>query len=182
MTAPGPRIRTPAGSRSFGTALDEAIDSFARAVVRSSSVDPVITELVRLRCAQYHDCRLCGSLRLQEAIDEGLDESAVAKIGRYESSDLDDAAKAALRLTDAMVISPAGIDEGLYEQLREHFTDTQIAELCFDVMKWSKQKFLVALRLERPPWEGIATLTFDARGEPRFGGPVAVAPAAPRPS
>jgi hypothetical protein len=175
MTADGlaPRIRTPGGSRSFGTPLDAAIDSFAAAVVRASSVDPVITELVRLRCAQYHDCRLCGSLRWQEAIDRGLDEAAVAKIGRYESSDLDDRAKAALRLADAMVIAPVRVDAELRTELREHFTDTQIAELCFDVMKWSKQKFLVALRLERPPWDGVATLSFDGRGEPRFGDPVA---------
>jgi hypothetical protein len=83
------------------------------------------------------------------------------------------APRTALRLADAMVIAPVRVDEELRTELREHFTDTQIAELCFDVMKWSKQKFLVALRLERPPWDGIATLTFDARGEPRFGDPVA---------
>lgn len=171
MTAFAPRIRTPDGSMSFGTALDTAIESFAAAVMRSSAVDPLITELVRLRCAQYHDCRVCGSLRLREAADEGLDEAGIAKIARYASSDLDDAAKAALRLADAIIIDPGGIDDGLYAELRESFTDTQIAELCFDVMKWSQQKFLVALRLETPPWEGTASLTFDARGEPRVGGP-----------
>jgi hypothetical protein len=173
MTGLAPRVQTPTGSRSFGTALDAALDAFAAAAVRASAVDPLVTELVRLRCAQYHDCRLCGSLRSQEAIDSGLDENAVAKIARYEDSDLDAAAKAALRLADAIIVDPGAIDDGLYGQLRESFTDVQIAELCFDVMKWSKQKFLVALRLESPPWEGIASLSFDARGEPRFGGPVA---------
>jgi hypothetical protein len=176
MTAQAARIRTPAaspgGSGRFGTALDAAIDAFAGAVVRSAAVDPLTTELVRLRCAQYHDCRLCGSLRSQIAIEQGLDEAVVAKIARYESSDLDEAAKAALRLTDAMVIHPGAVDDGLYAQLRRHFTDTQIAELCLDIMKWSQQKYLVALRLETPRWQGLATLTFDERGKPTIGGPV----------
>ena len=176
MTDAGPRIKTPTGSRSFGTPLDAAMDAFAAAVVRSSAVDPLVTELVRLRCAQYHDCRLCGSLRWQDAIDAGLDEAMVEKIARHEHSDLGDAAKAALRLTDAMVIDPSLVDDELYGQLRESFTDVQIAELCLDIMKWSKQKFLVALRLERPAWDGIETLSFDDRGEPRFGtAPPAVA-------
>ena len=48
--------------------LDSAIGAFAAAVVCARSVDPIITELVRLRCAQIHDCRLCGSLRNQEAL------------------------------------------------------------------------------------------------------------------
>ena len=34
----------------------QALDSWQAAVVRLSSVDPVTTELVRLRCARYHDC------------------------------------------------------------------------------------------------------------------------------
>jgi hypothetical protein len=36
--------------------LRAALGSFAASVVRLSAVDPVTTELVRLRCAHYHDC------------------------------------------------------------------------------------------------------------------------------
>ena len=38
-------------------ALRRALDAWQSAVVRLSSLDPVTTELVRLRCARYHDCR-----------------------------------------------------------------------------------------------------------------------------
>ena len=36
--------------------LRSALGSWQAAVVRLGAVDPVTTELVRLRCASYHDC------------------------------------------------------------------------------------------------------------------------------
>jgi len=163
-----PRVKTPSGLPTWGGKLDEAIDSFAASVMRSGGLDPVITELVRLRCAQYHDCRLCGSLRLREAVSEGVDEAIVEKIARYETSDLSDAAKAALRLADAMIIRPSLADSRLRAELREHFTEPQIAEICLDVVKWSQQKYLVALRVETPPWNGLGMLSFDDDGNPQI--------------
>jgi hypothetical protein len=36
--------------------LRRALGAWQAAVVRLDTVDPVTTELVRLRCARYHDC------------------------------------------------------------------------------------------------------------------------------
>lgn len=36
--------------------LRRALGDFAAAAVRNDEVDPITTELVRLRCAAYHDC------------------------------------------------------------------------------------------------------------------------------
>jgi hypothetical protein len=36
--------------------LRRALGGFAAATVRLPSVDPVTTEIVRLRCAHHHDC------------------------------------------------------------------------------------------------------------------------------
>jgi hypothetical protein len=47
--------RVPAGMRSSRDLLD-ALRGFAAATVRLADVDPVTTELVRLRCARHHDC------------------------------------------------------------------------------------------------------------------------------
>ena len=171
MSDVAPRLDLPPRG-GLGLALDAAMSSFAAAAVRQSGVDPVVTELVRLRCAQYHDCRLCASLRSRDALDRGLDEAAVAKVAQHSTSDLDRVARAALRLADAIIIDPGGIDDELAVELRACFSDEQIAELCLDVVKWSKQKFLVALRLESPPSTGLTVLSFDEQGEPRFDGPV----------
>ncbi|MCW2615321.1 MAG: hypothetical protein JWN08_2315 [Frankiales bacterium] len=50
-----PTARVPAGTRPSPALLD-ALRGFAAATVRLGDVDPVTTELVRLRCARYHDC------------------------------------------------------------------------------------------------------------------------------
>jgi AhpD family alkylhydroperoxidase len=148
------------------TLLDHAITDFAAATVRASALDPITTELIRLRCAQYHDCRLCGTARMDSAIREGLDEQMVAKIASYESSDLSLRSKVALRFTDAMIMWPGAVDAELRESIRTQFTDEQIAEMAFDIMKWSQQKALVALRLEAPPTGGLRVLSFDDEGHP----------------
>lgn len=47
--------RVAAGTRGDQPLVGALMD-FAAAAVRNDSVDPVTTELVRLRCATYHDC------------------------------------------------------------------------------------------------------------------------------
>ncbi len=48
--------RVPAGTKP-SPALRSALDAWQAAVVRLPELDPVTTELVRLRCARHHDCR-----------------------------------------------------------------------------------------------------------------------------
>lgn len=156
----------------YGTEIDDAIDAFSAAAVRASTVDPLTTEVVRLRCARYHDCRLCQSLRLEDALSSGLDEALAAKVDVFETSDLDDRLKAALRLADAVIVAPASVDATLQADLRAHFTEEQIAELLHDIVKWSFQKVLVALRIDSPIREGLSVLSFDADGAPSIGDPL----------
>lgn len=54
-TTPARSPRAPEGSRR-DLALHMALMRFAAAAVRLDNVDPITTELVRLRCATYHDC------------------------------------------------------------------------------------------------------------------------------
>ena len=52
--------------------------------------------------------------------------------------------------------------------------ESQIAELCLDVVKGSVQKALVALRIEPPPNEALTRMTANADGSFTFGEPLAV--------
>ena len=163
------RIGPPTQAGRYGTELDRAMQDFERAVVRLQGVDPVTTELVRLRCARTHDCRRCRSMRDDAALEAGFDERLGAKIDDYEHSDLSPRHKAALRLADAMILG-GQIDPGLREELRQHFSESQIAELLLDVVKWSVQKGLVALRIEPEPNDGDLTrMAADPAGSYRFG-------------
>ena len=63
------------------------LNGFVPAVARLRALDPVTTEVVRLRGAAQHNCRLCKSLRESNALDAGGSESLYADIERYETSD-----------------------------------------------------------------------------------------------
>jgi AhpD family alkylhydroperoxidase len=158
------RIAAPTHAGRYGTLLDDAMQAFERAVVRIHGLDPVTTELVRLRCARIHDCRRCRSVRDAAALDAGFDEELGAKVDDYEASDLAPRHKAALRLTDAMILG-APVDR---EDARAHFSEAEIAELLLDVVKWSVQKALVAVRIEPPPGEGLTLMAADADGTYRY--------------
>lgn len=47
--------RVAAGTKAH-PALNAGLGGFAAAVVRLNAVDPVTTEIVRMRCAKHHDC------------------------------------------------------------------------------------------------------------------------------
>jgi AhpD family alkylhydroperoxidase len=160
------------GSRStpalpVGVTIRQMIDAYAAAVMRMHALDPVTTELVRLRCARTHHCRICQTLRLAEARDAGVDESVAGKIDAYEQSDLPETAKVALRITDALIGLPGELSAETIERAHELFTTVTVAELCLDITKWSVQKVHVALGVDGA--EGVepgALLRFEADGRP----------------
>ncbi len=125
--------------------LRDALRRYQDAVVRGRAVDAVTTELVRLRCARTHDCRICRTLRLADAREAGADDEMTQKIDFYERSDLPERAKLALRITDAFITLPGSLSESTVAAARAEFTPDELAELCLDITKWSTQKIHVAL-------------------------------------
>ena len=65
--------------------IDALLNGFVPAVARLRAFDPVTTEVVRLRGAAQHNCRLCKSLREGHALDAGGTEGLYEQIERYES-------------------------------------------------------------------------------------------------
>ena len=166
-------VRVPAGADGRPVGRDRALvallATYQDTVMRSRHLDAVTTELVRLRCARQHDCRICQSLRLADARDAGAGDDALAQIDHYETSDLDERHKVALRLVDALIWRPSDIDEALVRQAHAHFRDEELAELLLDITKWSTQKIHVTLGTDgtdRLPLDedGIALLDFDETG------------------
>lgn len=166
-------IRVPVGAdgRPVGRDADlvALLAEYQDTVVRSPHLDPVTTELVRLRCARQHDCRICQTLRLASAAEMGADDALTDQIDHYESSDLSERHKTALRIVDAFIWRPTDIDDALVEQAHAHFTDEELAELLVDITKWSTQKIHVALGTDgadRLPVNerGISYLSFEEDG------------------
>jgi AhpD family alkylhydroperoxidase len=162
------RRRIPPGIRA-SPSLDRALGDWQASVVVLDLVDPVTTELVRLRAAAHHDCRACKSLRAATGVAAGVDETMTAKIERFESSDLPERHKVALRFADAMMTLPGEMSSELRRQLHQHFSDAELLELSLDVMKWNYQKVPVALRTDLEPNPGqLTVLEFDEHGRHHY--------------
>jgi alkylhydroperoxidase family enzyme len=125
---------------------DLVFNDFLFAVARMRALDPVTSELVRLRGAAQHNCRLCKSLREGTALDAGGSEMLYDEIERFESSGLlDDRAKAALRYTDALIWTPAHLVADDVAEVRFRFSAAEAVEITFDIMRNASNKVAVSL-------------------------------------
>jgi alkylhydroperoxidase family enzyme len=149
---------------------DVVFNDFLPAVARMRALDPVTSELVRLRGAAQHNCRLCKSLREGTALDAGGSETLYSDIERYETSKLlDERAKAALRYTDALIWTPAHLVADVAAEVRARFSEAEAVELTFDVMRNASNKVAVSLGADAAHVEyGTERYLLDADGQTVF--------------
>ena len=141
------------------------IEEFMRQVARLDTLDPVLTELVRLRGARQHECRLCASRRSVAAIDAGADDATFAAVDGYADSDLPAATKAALALTDAMIWTPYLVPPQVVEDAATHLAPEQVVEVVLDVARNAANKIAVALGADAAAvTDGVELFTTDADG------------------
>ena len=149
---------------------DAVFNGFLPTVARMRDLDALTSEMVRLRGAAQHNCRLCKSLRETTALDAGGSETLYTDIEHFEMSEaLTDRQKAALRYTDALIWSPSRIDRGVAAGVRAHFSDAEAVELTFDVMRNASNKVAVALGGDAPRVEhGTEQYLLDVDGQTVF--------------
>jgi alkylhydroperoxidase family enzyme len=141
------------------------IEELMATVARLDALDPTLTELVRLRGARQHDCRICRSRRSAAAIEAGADDATFEAVDRYAESDLPDRAKAALALTDAMIWTPDAIPEAVVEDVHRHLTDAEAVEVVLDVVRNAANKIAVALGADAAEvTDGVQLFVTDADG------------------
>lgn len=108
-------------------------------------IEPELLELMRLRGANLNACTYRATVRLQPVAGAvrpkepalGLkDISAMTKpeaVAALRDSVRTDALSpreaAAIRLVDRIVVDPHSVDDALYADLREHFSENEIIEL-----------------------------------------------------
>lgn len=141
------------------------LETFMVEVARLRELDAAVTELVRLRGARLHDCAVCKSRRSQDAIDAGAGDTEFAAVDHWPTSDLPPTAKAALGLTDALVLTPYAVPADAVEAARAHLTEAQVVEVVLDVMRNAANKIAVALGADAATvTEGVELFTTDADG------------------
>jgi hypothetical protein len=142
---------TPMGAAGADEPIDDATTpahDFVRLVHTLHGLDPVLSDLVRLRGAHAHNCRLCKSLRSRSALAAGARLDGFDGGGDLTRAALAPAPTAALALVDAMLWTPARIPVATVDAVREHFTPAQAVELVLDVMRNAWNKTTVAAGLD----------------------------------
>lgn len=152
--------------------LSACFDTMLRTIALLDSLDPVTTELVRLRGARTHNCRICQSTRSVQAIRAGATEDHFEKVDRFETADLSERHKCALRLTDKIITQPTEIGPELAGQVRSWFTPDETMEMVLDILRNSAQKVAVSMDADAPNvTEGFDFYDIDSQGEVLFGQP-----------
>lgn len=146
--------------------LWEALEEFMRVVALASALDPLTTELVRLRGARAHQCRVCQSRLSVRALDAAGSSAPFDTLDDYEHSDLEERSKVALRLTDALLTQPSLIDDALVASVNQHFEPAAATEIILDVTRNGANKIAVALAADAAQvTDGIEFYDIDATGD-----------------
>lgn len=146
---------------------DALLNRFTSTVGALRGLDPLTTEIIRLRGATQHNCRLCRSLRETAALEAGGSEPLYAEIADYErSAELSDAHKAAVRHVDALIWTPSTLDDAVLA----HYSLEQAIEITLDAMRNATNKIAVALGGDAPRVsDGVERYRLGVDGMPVFG-------------
>ena len=65
-----------------------------------------------------------------------LEEETIAKVSNWSDTDFTDAEKAALHFTERLFIDHQNIDQGLFDELLQFYTEEQVVELGWAVVSY----------------------------------------------
>jgi AhpD family alkylhydroperoxidase len=123
-------------TRYFAHCPEQALGlmGFGGALKRNRSLPERLVELVRLRVAFFNQCRSCMAIRYSDAVADGVTEGLVCSLERpQEAENLSAAEKAAIRYGELMATDHLAINDAVYADLRQHFSEAQIVELGMTV-------------------------------------------------
>lgn len=114
--------------------LSLGLGAMGGALKRNRTLPERMVELVRLRVAFHNQCRSCMAIRYSDAVADGVTEDLVCSLEKpYEAPGLTDAERVAIRFGELFATNHLAIDDELFDQLHEHFTEAQIVELGMTV-------------------------------------------------
>lgn len=108
-------------------------------------IEPRLLELMRVRGAHLNACTYCATVRLQPVAEEVKAKEAALGVcdisgmtkaqavgalrDKLITSEFTPREAAALSLVDRIVVDPHSVDDALFAELRQHFSDEEIIEL-----------------------------------------------------
>lgn len=108
--------------------------------------DLELVELLRIRNGVAQSCQYCLSVRTEEG--GNLAEEATHCVMQFESSDLSEPRKAALRLAAAFLELPSELTQEARDEALKHFTPEEIVGLMFRLTSFLVNKPRAALGID----------------------------------
>lgn len=130
MTATAPRIP-------YHTLAPKAFKALAdlSAAVHAGTLGHRLVELVLLRVSQINGCAFCVDMHWAALLREDVDPRHVNAVSAWrEAPFFSERERAALDWAERLnAIPQADPDDAAFAALKQHFSDAEIAELCFAV-------------------------------------------------
>lgn len=99
--------------------------------VRKSGIDVHLLHLIKLRASQINGCTFCVNMHVEESVADGIPHQKLHLVSVWRESPLfDERERAVLEWTESVtLISETGVPDRVYENVRKHFSEAQIAQL-----------------------------------------------------
>jgi AhpD family alkylhydroperoxidase len=98
------------------------------------SLVPTLGDLIHIRASQLNGCAFCLDMHVKEAKIHGERELRLYHLPIWRESPLfSERERAALEWTEAVTRLAAPIPDDLYERVRAHFSEKEMAELTFAI-------------------------------------------------
>ena len=106
---------------------------FSMLLTRSPFLAP-LAHLVMLRASQINGCAYCLDMHTKDARALGETEQRIYALSAWrETSFFSDRERAALAWAEANTLLPQGVSQQLFEEVREQFSEAQLANLTLAI-------------------------------------------------
>jgi AhpD family alkylhydroperoxidase len=110
-----------------------ALEMFVR---KSSKLEPLLIELVKMRASQINACAYCIDMHSKDARAEGESEQRLYALNAWrETPFYTERERAALAWTEAVtLVAHGGVPDAVFEEARRHFSEEELVNLTMAVV------------------------------------------------
>lgn len=128
------RMNYEAAAPDVMTAMIGLETYLARQSRREDGVDKPLMELVKIRVSQINQCAYCLDMHTKDARALGETEQRIYALSAWrETPFFTDRERAALAWAEANTLLPQGVSQQLFEEVREQFSEAQLANLTLAI-------------------------------------------------
>lgn len=109
---------------------------FSMAINKAGGLEENLAILMDIRASQLNGCAFCLDMHVKQARIHGERELRLHHVAIWQESNLFSVReRAALKWTETLTrLAPEGVSDALYTEVREQFSETELAALTFRVM------------------------------------------------